>query len=109
MPSKSITKGYETVTVLTEDGIQISGMVAEEDSDKIVLHDGATIGRLIIIQRDNVDEIRPGKISTMPDGLVDELKDRQQFLDLLRYVLDVRERGPAKNVATTNRVGKRRF
>jgi mono/diheme cytochrome c family protein len=53
--------------------------------------------------------MRPGKISTMPDKLVDVLKDRQQFLDLLRYVLDVRERGPANNVVISDQVGKRRL
>ena len=109
LPSKSITKGYETVTVVTKDGIQIVGMVAEEDAEKIVLRDGAKIGHQITIQRDNVDEMRPGKISTMPDRLVDVLKDRQQFLDLLRYVLDVRERGPTKNVVITHQVHNRRL
>ncbi len=45
----------------------------------------------------------------MPDRLVNKLKNRQRFLDLLRYVLGVRERGPADRVAITNPVGKRRL
>ncbi len=61
LPSKTITRGYETVTILTGDGILVSGMVAEEDSEKIVLRDVADIGRTIIIRRDNVEQIRPGK------------------------------------------------
>ena len=106
LPSKSITKGYETVTVLTDDGIQFVGTVAEEDTSKIVLRDRDTIGRQVIIPRETVDEMRPAKISTMPELLVDGLSNRQQFLDLLRYVLDVRRRGPADNAANEKPVGK---
>src|SRR5437763_12159 len=37
-----------------------------------------------------------GKQSLMPDGLVNLLSDRQQFLDLAKYLIEVAEQGPAR-------------
>ena len=62
------------------------------------MRDSADLDRLITIRRETSSEIRPGTKSSMPDGLVNELKDRRQFLDLLRYVMDIRERGPIAEV-----------
>lgn len=45
----------------------------------------------------------------MPDGLVDELKNRQQFLDLIRYVIDVKERGPTVDRAQPNPIDRRQL
>ena len=42
----------------------------------------------------------------MPANLIDELKNRQQFLDLVKYVLDLKERGPDKGSAAV-KVAKR--
>ena len=108
-PSKVIAKGYETVTVLRMDGILVNGQVVEQDSEKIVLRDAADINQVITIKQADVDEVRPGKLSTMPEELVNELENRKHFLDLLRYVLDVRERGPANQNAMTTFAGKRQL
>ena len=37
-----------------------------------------------------------GTQSLMPDGLVNALSDRQQFLDLARYLIEVAEGGPQR-------------
>src|SRR5947208_2015994 len=37
-----------------------------------------------------------GKQSLIPDGLVNLLADRQQFLDLAKYLIEVAEQGPAR-------------
>ena len=32
----------------------------------------------------------------MPAGQVNQLNSRQQFLDLIRYLIEIRDRGPAR-------------
>ncbi|WP_186776350.1 c-type cytochrome [Rubripirellula reticaptiva] len=95
-PSKAISKGYETLSVLTMDGRVLRGLVVSQDDSTVVLRDGQNIDKLHTIPRTNIAETNPGKVSIMPSGLADQLSGRQQFLDLLRYVIDVKERGPAK-------------
>ena len=38
-PSKSIKKGYEPVTIATDDGRTITGLIAEDRPDAVVLRD----------------------------------------------------------------------
>ncbi len=94
-PSRDIKEGFETIVAVTLDGQTFDGMVVEKDSERIVLRDRDDVDRLISIRQADLDELRFGRKSSMPDGLVDQLRDRQQFLDLVRYVFEVRERGPA--------------
>ncbi len=93
-PSKTIRKGFETVSVLTADGHVINGSVVSQDDQKVVLRSSQNVDQLITIEQDDIDAIKPSTKSNMPDGLANELKDRQQFLDLLRYSLDLKQRGP---------------
>lgn len=92
-PSKVIKKGFETVSVLNLDGRVFTGIIVLEDKQKVVLRDQNNIEKVHTISRDEIEEIQPIPVSTMPAGLADELKNRQQFLDLIRYVIDVKERG----------------
>lgn len=98
-PSKSITKGYETLNVLTDDGRMISGLVVSQDDSTVVLRDSQDVDKLHRISRTDIDEMKTGKVSVMPNGLADQMTGRQQFLDLLRYVIDLKERGPTKKAA----------
>lgn len=101
-PSKTISKGHETRSALTLDGRVLSGVLMSEDPARVVLYNAADAGKRIAINRDDIDELKISPKSTMPDGLANVLKGRQQFLDLLVYVLDVKERGPTiQNVVAT--------
>lgn len=95
-PSREIKKGFETVTLVTTQGITVIGLLAEERVDAIVLRDPAQDGKLITIARKDIEERSNGKVSLMPAGLVNYLGDRQQFLDLVRYLLEIAEKGPAR-------------
>ncbi|MFK8110988.1 MAG: hypothetical protein AB8B91_02235 [Rubripirellula sp.] len=106
-PSKIIKKGFETVNVLTQDGRLIAGVVISEDEKQLVLRDAKNVDQVITIGKNDVENRQPGTKSSMPDGLVNELKDRQQFLDLLRYVLDIRTRGPTTESATVRNAVRR--
>lgn len=103
-PSKVIRKGFETTSVVTSEGRVINGILMSQNDQQVVLRSDQTIDQLTTIQRTDIDEMIPGTKSNMPDGLVNQLKNRQQFLDLLRYVIDIKERGP---VASGNKGGQR--
>ncbi len=98
LPSKKINEGFETYIVATTDGRVLQGTVVERDPTKIILRDGENVDRLITLKQAKIDEIEPSDKSIMPEGLVDQLKSRQQFLDLVRYVLEVEVRGLASDV-----------
>lgn len=106
-PSKAIRKGYETTSVLTNDGRVVSGIVVSQNDQQVVLRGGKTADQLITILVAEIDEMALSSKSTMPDGLVNELKDRQQFLDLLRYVIDIKERGPVAHASTGRQLARR--
>lgn len=96
-PSKSIRPEYRAVTILTTEGQTVSGLVARETADRIFLRDAAA-GQEIEIARDDIDERTELAASLMPVGLVNLLVDRQQFLDLVKY-LDEIARGGADRAA----------
>ena len=93
---RSIKKGYETVTIATDDGRTITGLLVEERPDAVVLRDPAQDGKPVTIARDRIEERRKDGPSLMPAGLVNALASRQQFLDLVRYLMEIAEYGPAR-------------
>lgn len=94
-PSKVIKKGYEPLTVITTDGRTVTGLLVEEKNGTLALIDPAG-GKRIAIPTANIESRAIGKQSLMPDGLVNLLSDRQQFLDLTRYLIEVAEGGPKR-------------
>ncbi len=95
-PSKVIRKGFETVTVTTNDGKTATGLLIEDGKDRVVLREVAENGRLVTVPKKDVDQQSASPISLMPTGLVNMLTDRQEFLDLLRYLIELRDGGPAR-------------
>ena len=93
-PSKVIKKGYEPITVTTAEGRTVIGLLAEEKDGKLALIDPAG-GKRITIPTADVDKRTVGIPSLMPDGLTNLLSDRQQFLDLTKYLIEVAEGGPS--------------
>jgi putative heme-binding domain-containing protein len=96
-PSRTIKQGFETTVILGVDGQVYSGILLSEDDQQVVIRDSQNVDQPVFLRREDIEETKPGTLSSMPDKLADELKDRQQFLDLLRYVMDIRERGPDMN------------
>ncbi|HEV7226712.1 MAG TPA: DUF6797 domain-containing protein, partial [Pirellulales bacterium] len=95
-PSKSVRKGYESIQVVTNDGRTITGLLAEDRPDALVLRSSGGDFELIPIAKDEIDERQTSPLSLMPDGLVNQLSGREQFVDLLRYVLEIAEYGPQR-------------
>ena len=90
-PSKLIDKEYVQVTVITNDGKQQTGIRTSENDKEILLRNLAQ-PKPVSIKKDDIDEIFESPISLMPENLVRQLKNRQEFNDLMRYVLEVRKR-----------------
>lgn len=95
-PSKVIKKGYETLVVNTSDGRTLTGLIAEEKGGVLTLIDPAAGGKRVAIPAADIERRRPATQSLMPEGLVNALSDRQQFLDLAKYLIEVAEGGPRR-------------
>ncbi len=92
-PSKQIREGYETITLVTADGRQLTGLLERRDAEQIVLRDAARRGALVEMDIDQIEELDHSAQSIMPSGQVNVLASRQQFLDLLRYLIEIRDGG----------------
>jgi putative heme-binding domain-containing protein len=95
-PSKSIREGYQSVTVVTADGEVLSGYLVSRSDTEVVLSLPTDKGGKRVIPADDVEEVNVQGQSTMPAGLVGQLKDRQAFLDLARFVFSINEGGKAE-------------
>ncbi len=90
-PSKTIRKGFETTRILTSSGEVIAGIVAKKDDKGIELRlaDGTTKR----IETDEIESQSVMPVSTMPAGQAIQLASVQQFLDLVRYLMEIRDGG----------------
>ena len=98
-PSHILKKGYETVTVATVDGRVVTGLLAEDRPDAVVLRDPAKDGLPITIPRAQIEARKAEPTSTMPPGLVNGLASRGEFLDLVAYLRAIADGGPARALA----------
>lgn len=96
LPSKVIKKGYETVVITTLDGRIFTGLLIEEKKGRITLIDPAANGKRIVFDSADIEQRKISQQSLMPDGLVNLLSDRQQFLDLAKYLIEIAEQGPVR-------------
>ncbi len=98
-PNAKLKEGFQTLSVLTDDGRVISGLQkARTDSQlQLLLADGS----LQTIATDSIDTLQNGR-SLMPAGLVDMLKE-QELVDLTRFLIEL-GKSPKFTVDTMPRV-----
>jgi putative heme-binding domain-containing protein len=89
-PSRTITKGYETIVVTTDDGRIVSGVRVRDGRRELVLRDARD--QEVVIPRDRIEERRAGP-SLMPAGLADPLT-RAELVDLLAFLSRLGRPGP---------------
>ncbi|MCI0457098.1 MAG: c-type cytochrome [Gemmataceae bacterium] len=82
-PSAEIREGFETHLAITQDGRALTGFLVERDNRVVVLR-GAD-GQDVVLERENLDDLRPVAQSLMPEGLLDGLSDAQ-VRDLFAYL-----------------------
>ncbi len=90
-PSKRIDREFAQVTVMTHDGKIHTGIRVSESDDGIVLRNLAQPEPLTIPKAD-IDEVIESRTSIMPAGLAKQLKSREEFNDLMKYILELRKR-----------------
>ena len=93
-PSSKIRQGYEPITIATSDGQILTGLLAEDRADSVVLRSLENDGQTRIIARADIEDRRQGEVSIMPGGLVNALGSKREFLDLVRYLVAIAEGGP---------------
>ena len=82
-PSYDVADGYKMVTIATANGRLISGIIAEEDTQKLVLKTAEQ--PRVVIAKDDIDARKTSPLSLMPDGQLLKMSD-QEVLDLIKYL-----------------------
>ncbi len=82
-PNEEISKGYETVMVLTYDGQPFNGFVLSEDDQSLTL--GVANGKTEKIDKEEIEIRKPMKASSMPEGLLQTIAP-SEFLDLVAFL-----------------------
>ena len=95
-PSQSIRPAYRGTTIVTDDGKSLTGIIVKDTSDALVVRDLASSGGERTIPLAEIAERVPSPTSLMPPGLVNLLADRQQFLDLVKYLHEIARGGAAR-------------
>lgn len=82
-PSYDVPDGYKMVLLQTVDGRILNGVVAEEDSQRVVLK---TVEQpTVVIAKQDIESRKVSPKSMMPDGQLDQMKP-QEVIDLIRYL-----------------------
>jgi putative heme-binding domain-containing protein len=95
-PSRRIRQGFESVTVTTVEGQVMVGLLVERTGTDLTLRDLNRGGELVTLNEEDIDEVHENAESIMPAGQVNQLTSRQQFLDLLQYLMEIRDGGPQR-------------
>jgi putative heme-binding domain-containing protein len=82
-PSLVIGAAYEARTVVTDDGRVLTGLLAEDNQQRIVLKTQG--GKLETVPRDEVELMKVSELSLMPEGLERQLKP-QELADLFAFI-----------------------
>lgn len=82
-PSASFVRSFEPVIVETKSGEEHSGVLRKDSPEEVLIATGP--GAEVRLARTEIAEMRPGTLSTMPQGLEEQLS-RQELADLLAFL-----------------------
>jgi putative membrane-bound dehydrogenase-like protein len=82
-PSLVIGAAYQATTVATTKGQVITGLVVEDNPQRVVLK--LQGGKLETVPRGDIEEMQVSKVSLMPEGLEKQLKP-QEIADLFAFL-----------------------
>jgi putative heme-binding domain-containing protein len=83
-PSLVIGASYQARTVITADGRVITGLVAEDNEERVVLK--VQGGKLETIARGDIEQTETSKLSLMPENLEQQLKP-EEIADLFAFIM----------------------
>jgi putative membrane-bound dehydrogenase-like protein len=92
-PSNRIASGYEVLTVLTNDGKVVNGLIKSDSPDGVELLDA--LGNTHKIKAADIDEKQRGSVSLMPNGLKDGMS-LQDFADIVAYLESLKQQPEVK-------------
>ena len=95
-PSAKIRMGFESQVFLLEDGRQLTGVVVSEDDEVVVLDRIEEADQPLRLDVNEIVDRKRASVSMMPIGLANQLSDRQEFLDLICYLVEIAARGPTR-------------
>ena len=72
-PSKVISEQYQNITVIKKDGASETGRLVDETADTLVLQPSMLSPERVTLKKSDVAEQRPGKVSPMPEGLLNQM------------------------------------
>jgi putative membrane-bound dehydrogenase-like protein len=82
-PSAVVAVDYQASTVDLKDGRVLSGIVTDKKERTLAVQ---TATEKVIVERSEIEAIRPSSLSMMPDGLLDTLNPDEQR-DLIGYLM----------------------
>ena len=82
-PSLVIGAAYQARTIVTADGRVLTGLVAEDSPQRVVLK--VQGGKQEVVPRDDIDQMKTSELSLMPEDLEKQLKP-QELADLFAYI-----------------------
>ncbi len=82
-PSLVIGPGYQATTLATADGRVLTGLLAEDGKDRVVLKIQG--GKLEIIPRDQIEQVKTADVSLMPEEIEKQLTP-QEIADLFSFL-----------------------
>ncbi len=85
-PSAKIVKGYETMYVITSDGIPYNGLIKSETEEELVLlkEESGEIEE-VVIPKSDIAEMKKQEVSIMP-GNIGELLSVRDFYGIVSYL-----------------------
>ncbi|MGB7347768.1 MAG: PVC-type heme-binding CxxCH protein [Pirellulaceae bacterium] len=95
-PNKAIAEHFENRSFVMEDGTIQTGIIAFKNDKEVVIRDAAQAGKEVHLAAEEILAERPA-ISAMPAGLADQLSNRQEFLDLAKFVSALGKHGEFAN------------
>ena len=83
-PSARVEPQFAAYNVRTKDEKTYTGIVVKRDEKQLILRDAEN--KEVVIVGDNVESVRPSRLSLMPDGQMAGLTP-QEAADLLEYLV----------------------
>jgi putative heme-binding domain-containing protein len=85
-PSRNIKDEHRLFTVFLQDGSTYSGLIVERNDDTVhIIEDLQRPEEISILQRSDIDLMKPQKVSAMSTGLL-VLLTREEILDLVAFL-----------------------
>ena len=83
-PNASVAVDFRMLVAVTKDGRVISGLIIEKTEKTLTFLSQSDVR--FVVERADIDEITPMKLSLMPEGLFQNLSD-DQIRDLSAYLM----------------------